>query len=982
MHYSTVECLDSSRAGRRDATHRHAHGQQQQQHQHQSQGKRVTGQNVNHLLSFTLPPRSRPPLAGPPRRSRRGGASAPFNKERYVNAQYRFLVKPTGDYTAYFADPDIYLNWADILQVIIPTTSALAGVGSSAPIADQPREPSHEGAACPICLSPPTAPRMTKCGHVFCYPCILRYLTLADGNAAGGSTGNAPSQKWRRCPICWDAVYARDLKAVRWWDPRAAAKEHEVEVREEHELQEARRISQMAARSSEADMDCSSAAAMSGTADEAKKSTAAALGEMLALRLIERPHVTTLALPQSSTWPASHLDHPLIAAHSAPWHFQPDVMGFAKFMLATPDLLIDSLTGDLHELDEEIKTRKGFGGDELGLQFVSVAQQKVSEQIHKVQTELDLPIIRSTIGRVRNDMKEHQAAEAGQSLRLDLSRRQRKRMERDQNPETDNENASTDYQSADATASQNEKADATDDAGLGRPEAAVGAEEFLAFRAQSQGGRIAVSSQSDAKPSSGADDEKKVETHGAASGEDANENGGGNKAASGSGRGPKPRRNVNPPMPGSSSYVFYQAASGQSIFLHPLDIKILLSHFGAYAKLPRDLAVKVSGADEGSMNEELRRRCKYLNHIPMAADVVFIEVDWEAMDLIKKSTLKPYEQGLRQRRNRRRDKERREDRAKTKAEEAELINSQGGPAAAAAYRRRQEEIAAFTSEANFPSGGLSRSFDGNQRPSGGGGYATDEMRPSEMSTSPYGGEYGGARGGAGGGFSPSFRESAMVGAEREYPIHPGTVEDFPDSLGGTRSGIDRVSISSDDQSRDAVNAERSADAGAGAGSGGRGAGNKGNSRASGAAPVTSAKKTVWGTPAARSSFASAIQGRGGRSNDAHGLWDDTMEDAWHELEEDFILSAGESGRRPHAVKESRGLNRQPSSTSSTLPTSHTAASKPTASRHPSANKVDSFDADTESTSQPQSQSQPLAARSKKVKKKLILTGGGGGRGAR
>ena len=54
------------------------------------------------LMSFTLPPRLAPPSApsaGTTRRSRRGGSNyVPFNKERYVNAQYRFLVKPTGDY--------------------------------------------------------------------------------------------------------------------------------------------------------------------------------------------------------------------------------------------------------------------------------------------------------------------------------------------------------------------------------------------------------------------------------------------------------------------------------------------------------------------------------------------------------------------------------------------------------------------------------------------------------------------------------------------------------------------------------------------------------------------------------------------------------------------------------------------------------------------------------------------------------------------
>ncbi|SNX84347.1 uncharacterized protein MEPE_03056 [Melanopsichium pennsylvanicum] len=888
--------LESNDLGpkRRNAGRNNSHHARPEAAAQLPQGKRG-GQSMNHLLSFTLPPRNRPPLAGPARRSRRGVTYTPFNKERYVNAQYRFLVKPTGDYTAYFADPDIYLNWADILQVVIPTSSALAGVGSSAPISDQPREPAHEGAACPICLSPPTAPRMTKCGHVFCYPCILHYLTLKEDDKGRPAvpTLQPSTQKWRRCPICWDAVYARDLKAVRWWDAQAAAREHEAKLQEQYDLERAQRISEL-------DEDGHTAEAV--LADDKTPSLTHSHPDMLAMRLIERPNVTTLALPQSSTWPASELDHPLIAVHSAPWHFQPDVMGFAKFMLATPELLIESLNTDMQELIQEIDVLKSFGTDASGLHFIALAQNKITDQMQKVRDELDLPVVRSTIGQARNDLKDHQAALSGQLQRTDLSRRQRKRMERSQTDEEPESSSPTGFAEV-----------AVRD---GTPEAALGAEEFLAFRAQSQGGTMGNASSDVAIKSS--KEERADLTHRSATPK------------------PKPRKNVNPPQPESSSYVFFQAASGQSIFLHPLDTKILLSHYGAYAKLPRNFAVKVAGADEGSMNEELRRRCKYLNHIPMAADVVFIEIDWEGMDLIDKATLRPYEQALRQRRNRRRDKMRREDRAKTRAEEAELISNQGGPAAAAAYRRQQEQMAAFTSEANFPSDGLSRSFERD------GSNAGEASFPS--------------------GSSPSFRESAMFGAEREYPMHPGggVTEDFPDSLRGARNGLDRVSISSDDQ---AVRLEQS--------------GSRKPIR--GNAPAV--QKTVWGTPASKSSFANAIQGRG--TTDASGLWDDEMEDAWHELEEDYILGSTGSGRRPTAaVREGRGLNKQSKSVGGTrapVPGNGAGAAKEGETIQGTSTGGESSAA---ARAERSSDAAALAAKPKRAKKKLILTGGGGGRGSR
>lgn len=46
--------------------------------------------------------------------------------------------------------------------MIIPRSSALASAAASGTLCTQ-----EEGyTTCPICLSPPTAPRMTKCGHV------------------------------------------------------------------------------------------------------------------------------------------------------------------------------------------------------------------------------------------------------------------------------------------------------------------------------------------------------------------------------------------------------------------------------------------------------------------------------------------------------------------------------------------------------------------------------------------------------------------------------------------------------------------------------------------------------------------------------------------------------------------------------------------------------------------------------------------------
>jgi hypothetical protein len=88
-------------------------------------GKMASSQSLNHLLNFSLPPRQAQPV---PRRSRKYGTQqGVWNKERecsgrldqldgpglprragFINAQYRFVMNPSGDYTVHFADPDMY----------------------------------------------------------------------------------------------------------------------------------------------------------------------------------------------------------------------------------------------------------------------------------------------------------------------------------------------------------------------------------------------------------------------------------------------------------------------------------------------------------------------------------------------------------------------------------------------------------------------------------------------------------------------------------------------------------------------------------------------------------------------------------------------------------------------------------------------------------------------------------------------------------
>lgn len=149
-------------------------------------------QNYNHLLNFQYSPRGPAPNNNRGRNNR-GQRShqtkhyqAPmrksYTKSHYLQANCQFIVKASGDYSVHAADPDTLVDWGMIEQVHLKTSGT-------------------DLTSCPICLFPPTAAKISRCGHVFCWPCILHYLALSDDS-------------YRKCPICDQDIEKADLKSV------------------------------------------------------------------------------------------------------------------------------------------------------------------------------------------------------------------------------------------------------------------------------------------------------------------------------------------------------------------------------------------------------------------------------------------------------------------------------------------------------------------------------------------------------------------------------------------------------------------------------------------------------------------------------------------------------------------------------------------------------------------------------------------------
>lgn len=240
--------------------------------------------SITHLLNFSTPrpqyehthvSRSyrRPPSGTT---SGSGGGQYVVDKARFVHANYRFVVSPEGSYAKQGADSDLYLNWPDVMQVIASTES--------------------QAASCPICLSDPVAPRMARCGHIFCLPCIIRFMnsTASDDEAKSGK-----GARWKKCPICEDVVYLHEVRPLRFY--------------------------------------------------AGQETRLPRVGDDVVLRLMSRSAHSTLALPKESSGDSAGTDG------DVPWHFAANVLDYARIMKGTREYMQEQFD---NEVDELLKQEK------------------------------------------------------------------------------------------------------------------------------------------------------------------------------------------------------------------------------------------------------------------------------------------------------------------------------------------------------------------------------------------------------------------------------------------------------------------------------------------------------------------------------------------------------------------------------------------------------------------------------------------------
>ncbi|KAI0885704.1 uncharacterized protein GGS22DRAFT_161673 [Annulohypoxylon maeteangense] len=270
--------------------------------------------SITHLLDFSSPMRHhhdyhhsrssrRHPTWGP------GSGYHSIDKARFVHANYRFVVSPTGDYSLQAADADKYLEWSDVLQIIASTVS--------------------QSTSCPICLEDPVAPRMARCGHIFCLPCLLRFMNSTNDD----EPSPRKEARWKKCPICEDSFRLSEVKPVRFY----------------------------------AGQECSLPRP----------------GEDVVLRLMVRDAGSTLALPNEGGPDIVNMGEDI------PWHFAANVLDYARIMKGTNEYVVEQYNEEIDNLRQQaLDDEKYFGVEEgdwtqRAIRAINTAKDKIREPLDK-----------------------------------------------------------------------------------------------------------------------------------------------------------------------------------------------------------------------------------------------------------------------------------------------------------------------------------------------------------------------------------------------------------------------------------------------------------------------------------------------------------------------------------------------------------------------------------------------------------------------
>ncbi|KAK2755728.1 hypothetical protein FQN54_005878 [Arachnomyces sp. PD_36] len=527
--------------------------------------------SITHLMNFSLPPRPQHhrhhphhPFHRPGRRNPTWGLGSGYHaidKARYVHANYRFIVNPQNNYFAQAANADVHLDWETVLQVLVSAET--------------------QSASCPICLSTPVAPRMAKCGHIFCLPCLIRFMHSTD------DTQPTPEKKarWKKCPICWDSIYISETRPVRWFTGQQTGLPME--------------------------------------------------GGDTVLRLVTRRPGSTLALPRDGA-------ESLGAHEDIPWYHAAEVSEYARIMKGGEDYMASQYDAEIADLRVQEREDELMFGDDTTWSHRAVTA--INEAKGKI----------IGIGNPPN-----------QPTRQPAEERPPRRPITFQSP-------------------------------------AEGVPEMYAFQHAVKSGQSSSTGSTTpgySAPPSANVSTVKVDAEGLSSAIsgleiDLAQSSGTNEHASKPGLPNSIGKQVDTNGPPSSEQTFYFYQALPHFYLSSLDIRILKAAFGDYSHFPSTILPRIERISTGHIvDDDLRKRAKYLGHLPYGCEVSFLECDWT--DLVGPEVLGRFKVEIDRRRKRNREKEAREDKERIRAEKEEEDKRW------AAARRKRPSIGSIPTEQPF-----------------------------------------------------------------------------------------------------------------------------------------------------------------------------------------------------------------------------------------------------------------------------------------
>ncbi|KAF2274478.1 uncharacterized protein EI97DRAFT_401981 [Westerdykella ornata] len=495
--------------------------------------------SITHLMNFSLPPRPQNNYHhhshGRVRRNPTWGLGSGYHaidKARYVHANYRFIVDPRFDYRAQSVDADIHLDWKNVLQILASSQS--------------------QEASCPICLGTPVAPRMARCGHIFCLPCLIRYMHSDD-------EGRSPEKRARskKCPICYDTIYMSETRPVRWYVGQEGLPPQE--------------------------------------------------GGDVVLRLVKRSAGSTLAMPRDG---ADALDED----QDIPWYHAAEVMDYSRVMRGGEDYMFEQFDTEISMLEQQEKEDELMFGED-NVEWMRKAIRAIQESKEKIKGIGNPPEISSKPAEPKP---------------------KRPPIVFNENPEDAPEmytimNASKSGQSVSMTPVSHTPVP----------------ENLVDGQPRSENSESGLSSARKAS----------ISSHSSKASNNIN-------ATLAEIRHRQHHENKHTP----SEYFFYQALL--HYYLSPLDIRILKAEFGDFSAFPATILPRVERVSTGHVvDDELRRRTKYLAHLPYGCVVNFLECDWT--DTVSPEILERFRPDIEKRRKRNHEKESREEKARIRAEKAE-----------------------------------------------------------------------------------------------------------------------------------------------------------------------------------------------------------------------------------------------------------------------------------------------------------------------